>query len=116
MTYEVIFSALADPTRRTLFEGLRPGPKTVSQLAAGQTVSRPAISQHMRVLREAGLVNVQPSGTSRYYSIRHEGLAPLRDYLDSFWTDVLSAYRDEIQCHPPPAKGNKNARSGDKDN
>lgn len=96
MTYENVFSALADPTRRRIFEALRQEPKTVGQLAAGQPVSRPAVSQHLKVLQEAQLVSVEPRGTARLYSIKREGLEQLRDYLDSFWSDMLSAYSAEI--------------------
>lgn len=96
MTYTEIFSALADPTRRHIFEALRQQPKSVAQLAADQPVSRPAVSQHLKILETAGLVNVEPKGTRRVYSVRREGLETLRGYLDSFWQDALSAYADEI--------------------
>lgn len=97
MTYSEIFTALADPTRRTIFEALRHEPKSVTELAKDQPVSRPAVSQHLKVLSEAGLVTMKPEGTRRLYSIRREGLEALRDYLDSFWTDALSAYAAEIK-------------------
>ncbi len=96
MTNQLVFSALADPTRRNIFEGLRSGAKTVTELSAAQPVSRPAVSQHLKVLQEAGLVQAEPRGTRRFYTIRREGLAELRTYLDSFWSDVLSAYSAEI--------------------
>ncbi|MFT7621714.1 MAG: DNA-binding transcriptional ArsR family regulator [Myxococcota bacterium] len=91
MPYARVLTALADPTRRGIFEALRDQPQTVGQLAADQPVSRPAVSQHLRVLEGAGLVSVQPRGRTRLYLIRPEGLAELRTYLESFWTDVLSA-------------------------
>lgn len=72
-------------------------PHTVSQIAEKQPISRPAVSQHLKVLQEAGLVHVEPRGTARVYGIRREGLAELRSYLDSFWTDVLGAYADEVR-------------------
>ncbi len=96
MTNQMVFTALADPTRRHIFEGLRDGPKTVSEISSVQPVSRPAVSQHLKVLQQAGLVQVEPQGTRRFYFVKHEGLAELRKYLDSFWSDVLSAYSAEI--------------------
>ena len=96
MANQQIFAALADPTRRRVFESLRVGPKTVGELSSGQPVSRPAVSQHLKVLQRAGLVDVQPQGTRRFYSVRRKGLAELRDYLDSFWSEVLCAYSAEV--------------------
>lgn len=97
MTYQTVFSALADPTRRQVLEGLRNGPRTVGELSAKQPVSRPAVSQHLKVLSAAGLVSVHPRGTRRFYAVRQDGLAVLRDYLDSYWSDVLSAYSAEVE-------------------
>lgn len=96
MANQMVFTALADPTRRNIFEGLRDGPKTVTDISATQPVSRPAVSQHLKVLQTAGLVNAEPRGTRRFYFVRREGLDELRHYLDSFWSDVLSAYSREI--------------------
>jgi len=96
MAYAEIFTALADPTRRHIFEALRGKSKTVGELAEGQPVSRPAVSQHLRVLESAGLVSVEPQGNRRLYLIKHEGLYELRRYLESFWSDALSAYGAEI--------------------
>ena len=96
MAYAEIFIALADPTRRNIFEALREKPKTVGELAEGQPVSRPAVSQHLKVLESAGLVSVEPQGNRRLYLIKREGLNELRQYLDSFWSDALSAYSAEI--------------------
>ncbi len=96
MAYIETLTALADPTRRHIFEALRARPMTVGALAAGQPVSRPAVSQHLRVLESASLVSVEPQGNRRLYSIRREGLDELRQYLESFWSDVLSAYGAEI--------------------
>lgn len=96
MAYEQALAALADPTRRNVFETLRHSPRTVAEIAATQKVSRPAISQHLKVLHGAGLVSVKPHGTRRYYAIRREGLVDLRTYIDGFWTDVLSAYAAEV--------------------
>lgn len=96
MAYAEAFAALADPTRRHIFEALRAHPMSVGEIAAGQPVSRPAVSQHLRVLEAAQLVSVEPRGNRRMYLIRREGLQGLRDYLDSFWSDTLSAYGAEI--------------------
>ena len=107
MTYGKIFTALADNTRRSIFEDLRETPRSVSELAAEQTVSRPAVSQHLKVLQECGLVKVKPVGTRRLYSIDTDGLVLLRDYLDSYWADVLDAYQREIE---KSTKGKSSAR------
>ena len=96
MTYVDSLVALADPTRRAIFESLRDRPRTVGELAAKQPVSRPAVSQHLRVLELARLVRVDPQGSRRLYSIRREGLEELKQYLDGFWSDALSAYAAEI--------------------
>ena len=96
MTYVDSLVALADPTRRAIFESLRACPRTVGELAAKQPVSRPAVSQHLRVLENARLVRVDPQGSRRLYSIRREGLEELKQYLDGFWSDALSAYAAEI--------------------
>lgn len=96
MPYAEVFTALADPTRRHIFEALREQPRTVGELAAGQPVSRPAVSQHLKVLESASLVSVEPRGNRRLYAIRREGLEDLRRYLDRFWSDALSAYGAEI--------------------
>jgi len=96
MTYVESLVALADPTRRAIFESLRDRPRTVGELAAKQPVSRPAVSQHLRVLENARLVRVDAQGSRRLYSIRREGLEELKQYLDGFWSDALSAYAGEI--------------------
>ncbi len=96
MSYAQVLNALADPTRRKILESLRAAPRTVSELAAGQPVSRPAVSQHLKVLAGANLVRVEPRGNRRVYSVRRDGLDELRRYLDRFWSDVLNAYSVEI--------------------
>ena len=93
MAYAAALQALADPTRRTIFERLREGPRAVGEIAAGLPVSRPAVSQHLRVLREADLVREQRQGTRNLYSVAPEGLADLREYLDGFWEDVLTTFK-----------------------
>ena len=96
MTYTHVLTALADPTRRKILESLRTTPRTVGELAAKHPVSRPAVSQHLRVLERARLVRVEPRGNQRIYSVRRDGLDALRRYLESFWSDVLDAYSAEI--------------------
>lgn len=97
MTYGNVLTALADETRRDIFESLRTGPKTVTTIASGRPISRPAVSQHLKVLADAGLVTATAKGTRRLYAVEPQGLAPLRDYLDSVWGDVLSAFAAEVQ-------------------
>jgi DNA-binding transcriptional ArsR family regulator len=77
-----------------LFELLRAGPRTVGELADASPVSQPAVSQHLKVLREASLVSVRKEGRRRFYSIDHHGLGPLRAYVESFWEGVLGAFAD----------------------
>ena len=96
MTSDAILDALADRTRRRVFESLRSRPMTVRELADLQPVSRPAVSQHLKVLETAGLVNVEAQGKRRIYALRREGLEDLRTYLDGFWSDVLGAFVAEI--------------------
>lgn len=84
--------ALADPTRRAIFEALPQSPRAVGELAATVGVSSSAVSQHLRVLREARLVMVRPLGTRRLYSLDPRGLADARDYLEQFWPSALAAY------------------------
>ena len=96
MAYAEVFSALADPTRRHIFEALLAQPQTVGELAQGQPVSRPAVSQHLKVLETAKLVRVEPQGNRRLYLIKRDGLEDLRQYLESFWSDALTAYGAEI--------------------
>jgi DNA-binding transcriptional ArsR family regulator len=87
------FAALADPTRRAVFERLREGPRPVGELARGLPVSRPAVSQHLRVLKDAGLVAERRDGTRRLYRIDPDGLAAIRDYFDDFWNEALAAFK-----------------------
>ncbi|AZN96627.1 ArsR family transcriptional regulator [Mesorhizobium sp. M9A.F.Ca.ET.002.03.1.2] len=85
MMFSDAFMAIADPNRRYLLEELRRGPKTVNELAAGLPVSRPAVSQHLKVLLEAGLVNAKPEGTRRVYTVSSAGFLKLNIWLDQFW-------------------------------
>ena len=92
MPYEITITALADPTRRALVERLRAGPQAVCALADALPISRPAVSQHLKVLRDAGLLLVEPQGTRRLYRLAPQGLADLRAYLDGLWGDALSGF------------------------
>ena len=97
MAYATALAVLADPTRREVFERLRTGPRPVNAIAQGMPVSRPAVSQHLKVLKDAGLVEERSEGVRRIYSVRREGLAELRDWLDSFWGDALDAFKAEAE-------------------
>ena len=88
---DAVFSALGDPTRRQTFALLRDGPRSVGSLAADLPVSRPAVSQHLRVLKDAGLVRDEQAGTRRLYRVDPAALEALRDYVDAFWTDALAS-------------------------
>jgi len=98
--------ALSDPTRRRIFEQLLAGPQAVHELAAGMPVSRPAVSQHLRVLVDAGLVSVHPAGTRRVYTVRTEGLDALRAGMDEFWNRALEGYQRaaEAAAQPTPQR------------
>ena len=97
MTYSNALTALADPTRRAVFESLRAGPAPVGRIAAGQPVSRPAVSQHLKALKDAGLVLDRAQGTRRVYYIDPDGLGELRRWIDQFWTDALDAFKREAE-------------------
>jgi DNA-binding transcriptional ArsR family regulator len=97
MTYDRALSALADPTRRRVFERLKSGPQAVGRIARGLPVSRPAVSQHLKVLKEAGLVADRAEGTRRVYYIDPDGLAALRQWLDQFWDQALAAFQAEVE-------------------
>ena len=97
MAYGSALAVLADPTRRRVFERLRHGPRAVNVIAAGLPVSRPAVSQHLKVLKSAGLVEERNEGVRRIYSLRREGLLELREWLDSFWDDALEAFKLEAE-------------------
>ncbi len=100
-TYGAALEALADPTRRAVLEQLREGPQAVGEIAAHLPVSRPAVSQHLKVLKGAGLVTDRAEGTRRLYAVRPDGLNALRGWLDSFWTDVLQAYKQAATPSTP---------------
>jgi DNA-binding transcriptional ArsR family regulator len=92
--------ALADPTRRSIFERLAGGPRSVGELAEGLPVTRPAVSQHLRVLKDAGLVFDRPDGTRRLYQLDPDGVGALRAYVDRFWTQALAAFKEAAERDP----------------
>ena len=97
MAYYSTLAALADPTRREVFERLKSGPKAVGVIARGMTVSRPAVSQHLKVLKQAGLVADRSEGASRVYYIDPNGLGALRAWLDQFWDQTLARFQAEVE-------------------
>ncbi len=107
MAYANALTALADPTRRRVFERLRSGPASVGDLAAELPVSRPAVSQHLKALKIAGLVSDKPDGARRVYYIDPDGLGELRRWLDRFWDDALEAFKKEVEKPKKPAGGKK---------
>ena len=95
---DATFAALADPTRRQLFEHLRSGPRAVGELARGVTVSRPAVSQHLAVLKAAGLVRDTAAGTRRVYEIDPKGLGAIRAWLDDMWGGALQSFSEDLEA------------------
>jgi DNA-binding transcriptional ArsR family regulator len=103
--------ALGEPTRRAIVERLLRGPLPVGRLAQGLPVSRPAVSQHLRVLENARLVTFRAAGTRRIYALDPAGFASLRDYLDRFWDVALAAFREEVERSRPPESDHANDSS-----
>ena len=91
------FAALSDPTRRQVLERLAEGPRAVGELAQGLPVSRPAVSQHLKVLKHAGLVSDRQEGAKRIYAIDPNGLGAMRAWLDQFWDVALAAFQAEAE-------------------
>jgi DNA-binding transcriptional ArsR family regulator len=89
--------ALGDPTRRAIFERLRSGPRAVGEIADELPISRPAVSQHLRVLKEAGLVTERRNGTRRIYRVDPDGIGVLRAYFDEFWNEALAAFKEAAE-------------------
>lgn len=103
-----LISALADPTRRAVFEKLRDGPRPVGEIAEGLPVTRPAVSQHLKVLKDAGLVSDRSVGTRRIYYIDPKGLGAMRAWLDQFWDSALDAFALAVEAeakHAPKKEG-----------
>ncbi len=97
MLTDSIWTALGDPTRRAIFEQLAEGPRAVGELAAEFPVSRPAVSQHLKVLKEAGLVVDRRAGTRRIYQLNPDGVGTLRAQIDRFWSKVLASYKELVE-------------------
>ena len=103
MAYQKLaFAALSDQTRREILEKLRGGPRAVGEIAAGMTISRPAVSQHLKLLKESGLVAETRQGTRHYFAIAPEGIGELRAYLDELWSDALAAFARHVDEEPKP--------------
>jgi DNA-binding transcriptional ArsR family regulator len=96
-TYQDAWTALGDPTRRAIFERIAERPQAVGELARDLPVSRPAVSQHLKVLKEARLVADRPAGNRRIYRLDPSGLDALRVQLDQFWTKALAAYKEVVE-------------------
>jgi DNA-binding transcriptional ArsR family regulator len=94
---EQILDALGDPTRRSVFERLRGGPRSVGEIAHGMAVTRPAVSQHLKVLKAARLVVDRAEGTRRLYAVEAQGLEALRGWLDGFWDEALAAFKQAAE-------------------
>lgn len=101
MAYEAL-DVLHDPTRRRVLELIGTGERSVRELTDALPVSQPAVSQHLKVLREAGLVQVRASGTRRLYRVDHRGLESIRAWVDSFWDDVLDSFASHIETRTDP--------------
>ena len=97
MQVERALDALGDPTRRAVFKRLRRGDRSVREIADGMEVTRPAVSQHLKVLKAAGLVVVRIEGTRRLYGVDPHGLETLRDWLDGFWDEILMSFKQEAE-------------------
>lgn len=97
-------AALADPTRRAVFERIARAPAAVGDIAREMPVSRPAVSQHLKQLKEAGLVTQTASGTRRIYAVDPRGIGAMRTWLDGFWADALAAFKDHVDTLPDEEK------------
>jgi DNA-binding transcriptional ArsR family regulator len=100
-----VLVALADPTRRAILERVRERPRSVNDIAKTVTVTRSAVSQHLRVLRDAGLLRSQRRGRENFYGLELRGLVALRSYVESFWTDVLGAFQAAAVAEAKAQKG-----------
>ena len=102
---DVVWNTLGDPMRRAIVEQLAVGPRAVGELAAGLPVSRPAVSQHLKVLKDAGLVSEEAAGTRRIYRLNPVAVSALRDQLDTFWNRALAGFEAAIET--PRRKGER---------
>lgn len=105
-----VLHALGDPTRRAIFERLWSGPRSVAQIHEGMSVSRPAVSQHLKVLREAGLVTCRSEGTRQIYEVRPAGLDVLQAYLNAFWDSALAAFKEAAEAAAREAAARENEK------
>jgi DNA-binding transcriptional ArsR family regulator len=108
MSYQATLEILADPTRRTLVDRLRRGPRSVGSLAAGLPVSRPAVSKHLRLMKEAGVVRMTADGTRNLYELDLRSLDEVRRYLDGFWDASLASFKRAAEA--PSTKGRRRAQ------
>ena len=97
MAYKSALAALSDPTRRAVFERIVKAPRSVGEIAQGLPISRPAVSQHLKVLKDSGLVSETRQGTRHYFAIAPEGVGELRAYVESLWSDALSAFKHHVE-------------------
>jgi DNA-binding transcriptional ArsR family regulator len=103
MTYaNAALAALADPTRREILDRLRGGPRAVGEIADDMPISRPAVSQHLKILKDSGLVAETRQGTRHYFAIATEGIGALRVYLDELWGDALGAFARHVEKERNP--------------
>jgi DNA-binding transcriptional ArsR family regulator len=100
--HDIVFRAIADPMRREILTSLRGGTRSVGELAAALPLTQPGVSQHLKVLLEAGLVARSAEGTRRLYSLRPEGLMPLRTWVEDFWDDALDRFSRSFQPQADP--------------
>src|SRR5262249_47426291 len=105
-----VLDALGDPTRRLVFKRLRNRPRSVREIAEGMDVSRPAVSQHLKVLKAARLVVDRAEGTRRFYTVDAQALEALRRWLDGFWDDVLAAFKTAAERETKKNKGSRHER------
>lgn len=105
MTYVDSFAAIADPTRRAILAQLKKGPAPVGRLAEGLPVSRPAVSQHLKILRDARLVDVTPKGTANIYALNKDGFVEILHWIDDMWSDALTAFADHVDATSDDNKG-----------
>ena len=106
MAYVLALDALGDPTRRAIFEELRRGPRAVGELARRVPVSRPAVSQHLRVLKGAGLVTERKQGTRHLYRVDPGGVAELREWVEAFWDEALAGFKAAAEAESPNTRRN----------
>ena len=107
--------ALGDPTRRAIFERLLGGPRAVFEIAGSLPVSRPAVSQHLKVLKDVGLVTDRAEGTRRVYAIDRAGLAAIRKYFDRFWDSALDEFRHAAEQSHAAERRNRTAKTSKKE-